>query len=37
MPERQFANQKALLGYAERNALVYAGNARPRLPSGNGC
>jgi hypothetical protein len=24
MPQQEFANQKALLAYAERNALVYA-------------
>ena len=29
MPERQFANQKALLAYAERNALVYAWERSP--------
>jgi hypothetical protein len=29
MPQREFANQKALLSYAERNALVYAWERSP--------
>ena len=29
MPQREFANQKALLAYAERNALVYAWERSP--------
>jgi hypothetical protein len=29
MPQQEFANQKALLAYAERNALVYAWERSP--------
>jgi hypothetical protein len=29
MPQREFANQKALLAYAERNALVHAWERSP--------
>jgi hypothetical protein len=29
MPQREFANQKALLAYAERNALVFAWERSP--------
>src|SRR6476646_3601481 len=30
MPQREFANQKALLAYAERNALVYPRHVVPK-------